>query len=84
MFAREYRGPEAADLRELTEIMRRLLVTYYEEARQYWPDARDAGLLQDENEVSAYMPSTSNRLIERYVRTAVSRGMIAPRAAGRV
>ena len=52
----EYRGPRVADLREFAEIMRRLFVPYYEEARQYWDRARaDDFFADDPNELWPYL-----------------------------
>jgi hypothetical protein len=61
-----YRGPQAADLRELTEIIRRLHVPYYEEARQYWDRAREDGFFADASELWPYLPDTSRDVIHLY------------------
>ena len=62
----KYRGPEVADLREFAEIMRRLFIPYYEEARRYWERARNDDFFDDPNEVWLYLSSTSQAIIARY------------------
>lgn len=62
----EYRGPPVFDMRELVEIMRRLYIPYYEEARLYWDEARADGCFVDSNEVSLYHPDGLRALVERY------------------
>jgi hypothetical protein len=61
-----YGGPEVTDLREFAEIIRRLHVPYYEEARLYWGAAKEDGMFDDANELWVYDPKTSKRIIEKY------------------
>jgi hypothetical protein len=61
-----YSGPGVADLRELTEIARRLFVPYYEEARCYWRRAKEDGFFEDANEAWPYLPDTSLAIIQRF------------------
>jgi hypothetical protein len=63
---RDYRGPTASDLREWTEVARRLFIPHYEEARLYWDRARADGFFEGANELWPYLPSTLELLIERY------------------
>jgi hypothetical protein len=62
----EYRGHHVADLREWVQLARRLFVPYYEEARQFWSRADEAGLFDGANEISPYVPENLKRLIELY------------------
>lgn len=61
-----YSGPMARDLREWTELFRRLQLPYYEEARLYWQRALEDGYFDGANEVWIYLPDTLKRLIDRY------------------
>lgn len=54
------------DLREYTEILRRLTLPYYEEARLSWSAAKNDGYFDGANEVWLYMPDTLKTLINRY------------------
>jgi hypothetical protein len=54
------------DKSELIEMIRRLHVPYYEEARQYWAQAEEDGFFDGSNEVWPYLPSTCLRLIGEY------------------
>ncbi len=54
------------DVREFTEILRRLTMPYYEEARLYWNAAKSDGYFDGVNEVRIYMPDNLRGLIERY------------------
>ena len=65
----EYSGPRVSDLREFTEIFRRLMLPHYEEARMYWDRALADGFFGSPNEVFMYMPSTCEDLVERYRET---------------
>jgi hypothetical protein len=60
-----YTGPRV-DPRELTEIIRRLFVPFYEEARLYWDEAKEAGFFEDANEAWPYLPETSQAIIHRF------------------
>jgi hypothetical protein len=61
-----YRGPEVLDIREWTELFRRLHLPYYEEARLHWEDALRDGFFDEANEVWVYLPETLKKLIEKY------------------
>ena len=63
---RDYAGPEPTDMREFTELMRRLTIPYYEEARQWWNEAMTDGYFGDANEIYIYMPVNLRRMIEHY------------------
>lgn len=54
------------DPKEFIEIIRRLHVEYYEEARQYWPVAEEDYFFADANEVWPYLRKTSLRIIRDY------------------
>ncbi len=58
--------PGVKDLREFVELMRRLTIPYYEEARLHWAKAKAEGFFADANEVWIYMPKTLKALIEHY------------------
>ncbi len=58
--------PRLEDLREFAELMRRLVVPYYEEARLYWAVAETDGFFDGANEVWVYLPDTLKTLIEEY------------------
>jgi hypothetical protein len=62
----DYSGPRVADIREFTEIIRRLMLPYYEEARMYWERAIADGFFGSPNEVYLYVPNTCQSLVEKY------------------
>lgn len=62
----EYHGPDVADLREWTEVARRLFIPHYEEARLYWDRALADGFFEGANELWPYLPETLQKLIEQY------------------
>ena len=62
-------GPHAKDMREAVELMRRIQVPHYEEARQYWSKAEQDGLFSDANQVSPYTQDTLKDIIVRYAET---------------
>lgn len=66
-------GPEVKDWREFTEVMRRLFVPYYEEARKYWKRAIADEVFDGANEVWVYHPDTSRMLVEKYGSNAQTR-----------
>ena len=45
---RDYKGPEVRSVREWLELFRRIQLPGYEEARQYWGDAKADGFFEDE------------------------------------
>lgn len=65
-FEPEYPGHRVRDLREWTELFRRLHLPYYEEARLHWDAAVDDGYFSGANEVWMYLPETLKDLIEEY------------------
>jgi hypothetical protein len=62
----DYEGPDVGDLREWTEVARRLFIPGYEEARLFWDRARADGFFEGANELWPYLPETLERLIEQY------------------
>lgn len=54
------------DNAELIEIIRRLHVPYYEEARKYHDEAEVDGYFDGENEITRYITRTSKEIINRY------------------
>jgi len=54
------------DLREYVELMRRLTIPYYEEARQFWNKAMEDGYFGDSNEVYIYIPENLKNMIKNY------------------
>jgi hypothetical protein len=53
------------DLPDYVDIMRRLLIANYEEARQYWRDAAEAGFF-DGNEIGAHDPETLTDILDEF------------------
>lgn len=47
-------------------MFRRLFTPYFEEARQYIPDATDDGFYADANEMWPYIDSSLKSVIEEY------------------
>lgn len=64
-FTSEYRD-QIANKRLFLEVVRRLQIPYYEEARIYWNRARADGFFCGANEVWTYLPETLKCLIEEY------------------
>ncbi len=62
----DYNGPGIKDMREYVEILRRVMIPYYEEARLYWNEAEADGDFQGANEISLYTPDRLKRIIETY------------------
>lgn len=58
--------PLVTNMREYVEIMRRLSIPFYEEARSYWSEAKNDGYFQGANELWTYLPRTLKALIEQY------------------
>ncbi len=58
----------AADIREFVEFVRRVTLPYYEEARQYWDEAKRGGFFEGANESWPYAPDVLKQVIERYGR----------------
>lgn len=51
---------------DLIEIMRRLYIPYYEEARLYYEDELDLGGLRDMDCMQMTMPETTKRLVDEH------------------
>ena len=51
---------------ELVDIIRRLHVPYYEEARKYHPIAEAEGFFSGENEASRYLQNTSKHILKNF------------------
>jgi hypothetical protein len=63
----EERTMRVRSVREFVEIMRRLTLPYYEEARTLWGLATEDGFFDaGGNEIWVYSPDTLKTLIERY------------------
>ena len=62
----DYSGPRVADIREFTEVIRRLMLPYYEEARLYWERAIAEGYFGSPCETYMYLPDTLQSLVEKY------------------
>ncbi len=60
------RGPWFSSPEEFTELLRRLTIPHYEEARRYWGKATADGEFDGANEVSPYQQRTLKRIIETY------------------
>ncbi|HIJ62292.1 MAG TPA: hypothetical protein HPQ04_06315 [Rhodospirillaceae bacterium] len=54
------------DRHEFTDLLHRLTSRYYDEARQYWQQAKDSGFFEGSSEPAIYQPSTFKRIIEVY------------------
>lgn len=64
-FTREYED-RIANKRLFLEIVRRLQIPYYEEARLYWNKAMADGFFDGANELWAYDPENLQALVEKY------------------
>lgn len=62
----DYKGTSLTDIREYVEIVRRLTIPHYEEARKYWAEAREDGFFQDANELWIYGVKNLKQLIDTY------------------
>jgi hypothetical protein len=62
----DYPGPRVRDIREFVELMRRLTIPYYEEARLYWGRAMDDGFFGGASEVAMYHTENMKIIVERY------------------
>ncbi|MBI2873378.1 MAG: hypothetical protein HYY00_09360 [Chloroflexi bacterium] len=63
---KEYGGPRVKDLREWAELVRRLTIPYFEEARFYMKRADISGFFAGASEPWIYMPNTLKEVIRRY------------------
>jgi len=63
----EQRTMRVRSVREFVEIMRRLTLPYYEEARTLWGIATESGFFEGgRNEIAVYLPETLKALIAQY------------------
>lgn len=62
----DFAGPHVTDLREWTELVRRLSIPHYEEARLYWSRARSDGYFDGANEIIIYSEGFLKGMIEKY------------------
>lgn len=60
------RGSRVHSTRELAEIIRRLMLPHYEEARLYWSAAEADGVFDGANESSPYIQGTLEGIIRDY------------------
>ncbi|MFI5298378.1 MAG: hypothetical protein ACHREM_09790 [Polyangiales bacterium] len=65
-----FSGTRVRDVREWTELMRRLHLPYFEEARHFWTPA-SAGYFGDVSEEKIYQPTYLRQLIEHFEREHV-------------
>jgi hypothetical protein len=61
-----YDGPRVVNLREWTELIRRLAIPYYEEPRLYWQRAKQSGYFERMNEFYVNAPETLQVVIETF------------------
>jgi hypothetical protein len=64
---KEYSGVQVKDMREFTELFRRLYVPHYEEARIYLDDAKEDELIYDLQDKWTSQENLK-RIIEKYAR----------------
>jgi hypothetical protein len=58
--------PQVVNKRELAELIRRLMLPHYEEARLYWPEAKQDDFFEGANEYWPYLQRTLTQVIEQY------------------
>lgn len=63
---KHYKGPHIKDFREWTELVRRLTIPHYEEARFYMKRADSDGFFEGASEIWIYLPKTLRQVIKRY------------------
>lgn len=56
------------DIRKWLDFYKRLQLSYYEEARQYWGRAANDGYFIGSNEIYIYLPQSLKEMIEHYER----------------
>ena len=61
---KEYFPFDQNSLNEYIELFRRLTIPYYEEARQYWNEANNEGLIN--NKTSCFQQDNLERIINRF------------------
>lgn len=59
-------GCDVKSTREFADLVRRLQVPHYEEARLYWSKAEQDGYFDGANQVSPYTQATLTRIVEQY------------------
>jgi hypothetical protein len=64
--APKYEKTKIADMRQYVEIVRRLTIPYYEEARLYWEKAKQDGYFEDKSEILIYAVNHLKELINEY------------------
>lgn len=65
----DYKGPQIHYLREISELLRRLTLPYYEEARLYFDKAIEDGVIDDPGNPHTYTsPSYLKTVVDRYSR----------------
>jgi hypothetical protein len=62
----DFRNPRIVDLRQWAELVRRVSIPYYEEARLYWTKATDDGYFDGANEIRIYTQDFLRTLVEEY------------------
>ncbi len=62
----KYEGPNIIDMRQYVETVRRLTISHYEEAKQYWDRAIEDGYFNDKNETFIYGVENLKGMIEKY------------------
>jgi hypothetical protein len=62
--SRNYIGK--VNISEYVELVRRLTIPYYEEARLYWEMAKNDGYFDGENEISIYSVNFLKGIIDKY------------------
>jgi len=59
-------GVKEVDIKEFGELMRRLFIPYYEEAREYFGRALGDGYFQDHTDLTKSSPDDFRKVIEKY------------------
>lgn len=54
------------DISEYVDLVRRLTIPYYEEARLYWKEAKDDGYFDGANEILIYSVNFLKGIVEKY------------------
>lgn len=62
----KYDGPRVLEMGEFMEIYRRLTIPLYEDARQYFAQAKNDGFLDSTNDVTLYRERMLTSIIENY------------------
>jgi len=63
-----YTIPLVKDIREYVELVRRLTIPHFEEARLYWTEALNDQYFSGDNEINVYTVSKLKSLIEKYAK----------------